>query len=205
MNSRQSFDFKMLKNMPEDKLIEECVSYIEQYLSKEESIQFKKAYDDGKYEEAKDFLKKTLEKIVASIKNSELQKAKTIITSLLPLEEFPEAKTLFKAIDENGERQNNIMDSNINVLIMIFIAIIIIGIIGIIGVAIYLKNNKKTIGDILSFSCKKKSKNKKIDYTQKDIDMLKLIHELSVIYDNVDGYMKSKSISNDNESNKRNQ
>lgn len=202
MNNRQSFDFKTLKNMPEDKLIKECADYVEQYLSKEKSIQFKEAYHDGKYEKAKDFVKKTLEKVTANIKNLEIQKAKIIITSFLCLEEFPEAETLFKSIDENKERQNNTMHSNINALIMIFIAIIVVGII---GVAIYLKNNKKTIGDILSFSSKKKSKNKKIHYTQKDEDMLNLIQELAIIYDNVDEYMKSKSISNDNESNKKDQ
>ena len=47
-------------------------------------------------------------------------------------------------------------------------------------------SSNQTVGEVLSNGTKKSK------YTEKDKDLMELIHELSIIYENTDQYSKSK-------------
>ena len=55
------------------------------------------------------------------------------------------------------------------------------------GAAVWLKRSHKSAAELLRF----KKKPKVYVYTEKDKDMLDLIHELSAIYDNTERYLNS--------------
>ncbi len=114
---------------------------------------------------------------------SEFQKAEEAV-----LAEFPDAESVLATSDDNeGGHCNNMGTSS--VLIAAIVIIVAILVISIIGTVVYLKVNNKTVGDILSLRLSKD--NKAPVYTDKDRDMMALIHELSIIYDNTDKYLNS--------------
>ena len=75
----------------------------------------------------------------------------------------------------------------------VFVIVVIVAILVIVIAKVMSKNKSIDVNDpivdkILSPNAKKDNS---IKYTEKDKDMMELIHELSVIYDNTDKYMKS--------------
>ena len=75
----------------------------------------------------------------------------------------------------------------------VFVIIVIVAILVIVIAKVISKNKSidvddPTVNKILSLETKKDNS---IKYTEKDNDMMELIHELSVIYDNTEKYMKS--------------
>lgn len=180
MNHQNSFDLNSIKNMSVDNLMKKCKCYVEQYLSKNASIQFDKAYHNSDYEEVQKILKKTLKKVKANIKYSDLINAQRII------KRFFEDLSGNKNKNERSRRDN--MDIS-GVMIAFIVIIVAISVISVIRTAICLKKNNKNVGEILSHgSYKSKNVN---HYTEKDRDMIELIHELSEVYRKTDEYMKN--------------
>ena len=165
--------------------------YVEEYLSQEDADRFSRAYQKEDFDEAERISKSTLKKIKLMTQVSEFQKAEEAV-----LAEFPDAESVLATSDDNeGGHCNNMATSS--VLIAAIVIIVAILVISIIGTVVYLKVNNKTVGEILSLGLRKlglKKGNKVSDvpmYTDKDRDMMTLIHELSIIYDNTDKYLNS--------------
>lgn len=185
MSNSQSFDFNSLKRMTTDDLIAKCKKYVELYLSKSESERFYKAYKESRFDEVRCILEKTLQRIKTKINVSEYRKAENAV-----LEEFPDAEGVFVSSNTDEGSQDDKMGtgSAIIAVTVVIVAILVITIAGL----IYLKIKNRTVGDILSALSQKDNKPRKTyNYTEKDRDLMALIHELSVIYDNTDKYMNS--------------
>lgn len=189
MSNSKSFDFSSLNRMTIGNLIAKCRQYVEQYLSKSAATCLDNAYNESRFDEVKFILEKTLDRIKTKIKISEYQKAEKAVK-----DEFPDAKELFVSSDTNEGSQDDNMgtSSGIVAVIVIIVAIIVFAIV---GTALYLKFkgrninvNNQTVGEVLSHGLKKGNI---ITYTDKDKDLMKLIHELAVIYDNTDQYLNS--------------
>lgn len=194
MSNSQSFDFGFVKRMTVDNLIVRCNQYVEQYVSKNAAARLNDAYRASRFDEVKHIFEVTLERIKTKINVSEYQKAERAV-----INEFPDAKEIFVPSDTNEESQdendfnegsqdeNMSTDSEIIAVIVISVAII-----ACIALLIFRPINKKigssnqTVGEVLSNGTKKSK------YTEKDKDLMELIHELSIIYENTDQYSKSK-------------
>ena len=169
--------------MSVDKLMSLNQKYVEKYLSQEDADRFSRAYQKEDFDEAERISKSTLKKIKLMTQVSEFQKAEEAV-----LAEFPDAESVLATSDDNeGGHCNNMGTSS--VLIAAIVIIVAILVISIIGTVVYLKVNNKTVGDILSLRLSKD--NKAPVYTDKDRDMMALIHELSIIYDNTNKYLNS--------------
>ena len=187
MSDSQSFDFSSLKRITVDNLIGRCKQYVEQYVSKKAASRLDDAYKASRFDEVKHILEVTLERIKAKIKVSEYQKAEKAVK-----DEFPDAKELFDSFDTKERRQNDNMGTE-NGMIAVIIIIVAILVAAIVGTVLYLKSkgkninvNNQTVGEVLTHSLKKGNN---ISYSDKDKDLMELIHELSVIYDNTDKYL----------------
>lgn len=180
MSNSQSFNFSSLKEMSIDCLISKCTVYVEQYLSKSAATRLGKAYKENKYDEVKYILEKTLNQIRKKTNDSEYQKAKKAVMDM-----FPDADDFFVSFDNNegGKKEMGIG----SIIAYIILAIIVVAII---STLIYLKLNKKTVGEVLPTRTKNVTK-PRTSYTEKDRDLICLIHELSIIYDNTDKYLNS--------------
>ena len=189
MSNSQSFDFSSLKRMTVDNLIGRCKQYVEQYVSKEAASRLDNAYKASRFDEVKHILEVTLERIKAKIKVSEYQKAEKAVKV-----EFPDAKEQFVSsdINEGGQNDNMGAGSGMVAVIVIIVAILVVSVVATFlylrfkGKGIYINN--QTVGEVLSHRVKKGNG---IKYTEKDKDLMELIHELSVIYDNTDQYLNS--------------
>ena len=186
MSDSQSFDFNSLKNMPVDKLMSLAQKYVEEYSSQEDADRFSRAYQKEDFDKAERISKSTLKKMKLMTLVSKFQKAEEAV-----LAEFPDAESVLATSDDNeGGHCNNMGTSS--VLIAAIVIIVAILVISIIGTVVYLKVNNKTVGEILSLGLKKGNKVSDVPmYTDKDRDMMTLIHELSIIYDNTDKYLNS--------------
>ena len=189
MSNSQSFDFSSLKKMTIDNLIAKCRQYVEQYLSKSAASRLDKAYKASRFDEVKYILKKTLKQIKTKIKISEYQKAKKAVK-----DEFSDANELFVSYDTNEGSQDDNMGTGSGMVAVIVIIVAIL-VAAIVGTVLYLKFkgrnidvNNQTVGEVLSHGLKKGNS---ITYTDKDKDLMELIHQLSVIYDNTDKYLNS--------------
>lgn len=189
MSNSQSFDFSSLKRMTVDNLIGRCRQYVEQYVSKKAASRLDDAYKASRFDEVKHILEVTLERIKTKIKVSEYQKAEKAVK-----DEFPDAKELFVSSDTNEGSQDDNMGagSGIVAVIVIIVAILVIAVV---AAFLYLRFrdkgidvNNQTVGEVLSHGVKKGNS---IKYTEKDKDLMELLHELSVIYDNTDQYLNS--------------
>lgn len=186
MSNSQSFDFSSLKRMTVDNLIEKCKQYVEQYVSKKAASRLDDAYKASKFDEVKRILKMTLERIKAKIKISEYQKAEKAVK-----DEFPDAKELFVSSNTNEGSQDDNMGTGSGMIAVIVILVAII----VVALLLYFKPwnksinvSNKTVDEVISHGIKKGNS---IRYTEKDKDLMELIHELSVIYDNTDQYLNS--------------
>lgn len=184
--------FNALKKTTIDKLMLKCTKYAKQYLSESEAKRLKKAYKTSEYNEVKYILKKTLSKMKAKIKVSEFQQAKEAIIKEFPnkeaiIKEFPNAERLIRTVKINKRGQGNKMEiSNGTIaIIIIMVGILVISILAK-SKSIHPKVNNKTIGEIMSLSA-----SNDYNYTDKDRDMMALIHELSIVYTNTDRYLNS--------------
>lgn len=187
MSNSQSFDFSSLKRMTISNLIAKCRQYVEQYLSKSAATRLDKAYKESRYDEVKSILEITLERIKTKI--SEYQKAEEAVK-----DEFPDAKELFVSSDTNEGSQDDNMGTGSGMIAVIVIIVAIL-VAAIVGTVLYLKFkgrnidvNNQTVGEVLSHGLKKGNS---ITYTDKDMDLMELIHQLSVVYDNTDKYLNS--------------
>lgn len=186
MSNSQSFDLDSLKKMPVDKLMSLVEKYIAEYSSKEDAERFSKAYQQKAIDETKRITKKTLDKMRLIKQVSDFQEAEKSI-----LDRFSDAENVLvnSDINEGGHSDNMGTSSVLIAAIVIIVAILVISII---GTVVYLKVNNKTVGDILSLGLSKGNKvNNAPVYSDKDRDMMSLIHELSIIYDNTDKYLNS--------------
>lgn len=184
MSNSQSFDFSSLKRMSVDSLIMKCKGYVEQYLSKSAAERLDKAYKASEFDEVNHILNETLKKIKTKMKLSNYQKAKwTVQNGLLD-------EKLFEYSDNDERRQNDNMGTGSVIIAFIVITVAII-VIAIVGTVIYSKINKKTVGEVLPRLNKDNKTNNVSEYTDKDRDMMALIHELSIIYENTDKYLNS--------------
>ena len=189
MSNSQSFVFSSLKRMTVDNLIGRCKQYVEQYVSKKAASRLDDAYKASRFDEVKHILEVTLERIKTKIKVSEYQKAEKAVK-----DEFPDAKELFVSSDTNeGSHDDNMGTGSGMVAVIVIIVAILVA--AIVGTVLYLKFkgrnidvNNQTVGEVLSHGLKKGNS---ITYTDKDKDLMELIHELSVIYDNTDKYLNS--------------
>lgn len=189
MSNSQSFVFSSLKRMTVDNLIGRCKQYVEQYVSKKAASRLDDAYKASRFDEVKHILEVTLERIKTKIKVSEYQKAEKAVK-----DEFPDAKELFVSSDTNeGSHDDNMGTGSGMVAVIVIIVAIFVA--AIVGTVLYLKFkgrnidvNNQTVGEVLSHGLKKGNS---ITYTDKDKDLMELIHELSVIYDNTDKYLNS--------------
>lgn len=186
MSNSQSFDFNSLKKMSVDKLMSLNQKYVEEYLSQEDADRFSRAYQKEDFDEVKRILKMTLERIKAKIKISEYQKAEKAVK-----DEFPDAKELFVSSDTNEGSQDDNMGTGSGMIAVIVILVAII----VVALLLYFKPwnksidvSNKTVDEVISHGIKKGNS---IRYTEKDKDLMELIHELSVIYDNTDQYLNS--------------
>ena len=196
MSNSQSFDFSSLKRKPINKLIGKCKQYVGKYLSETAAYRFDAAYKKSKYKDVWHILVRTLERIKRKIRLSEYQKVEKAV-----LREFPDAKELFEFLVSKEGNEDDINDTSgdIGAVIWIIVAILVI-------VCIISKNwvNEKcakirengdksseigelTVGDVLSLGNKDSNS---INYNDKDKDLMDLLSELSVIYDNTDRYLK---------------
>lgn len=189
MSNLQSFYFSSLKSMTIDNLIGRCKQYVEQYLSKSAASRLENANKALRFDEVISILETTLERIKTKTKISEYQRAEKAVR-----DEFPDAKDLFAFSDINeGSYDDNMdTDSGIFPVIVIIFSILVVAV-----VRTVLRTESKdksidvinqTVGDVLSHGIKKGNS---IKYTEKDKDLMELIHELSVIYDNTDKYLNS--------------
>lgn len=186
MSNSKSFDFSFLNKVTVDSLIAKCRRYVEQNLSKSDVSCFDKAYKASRFDEVKYILKKTLERIENKNKISESKKDLN--------NEISDADGLFISSDTNEGRWDDNMNTNsgmggVNIIIVTIIVLAII------GTVLYMKFNGKkvnvknrTVNEVLSNGFKNGNN---IKYTDKDRDLIELIHELSAIYDNTDKYLKS--------------
>lgn len=189
MSNSQSFDFSSLKRMIIGNLIAKCRQYVEQYLSESAATRLDNAYKESRFDEVKFILEKTLEQIKTKIKISEYQKAEKAVK-----DEFPDAKELFVSSDTNEGSQDDNMGTGSGMIAVIVIIVAIL-VAAIVGTVLYLKFkgrnidvNNQTVGEVLSHGLKKGNS---ITYTDKDRDLIELIHQLSVVYDNTDKYLNS--------------
>lgn len=174
-----------LGKMPVNKLMKRCEKYIGEYLSKPEAVQFEKAYRSSDYSEARHILEKTLKMATLQHNSSDIQKVENMVSS-----EFSDTEKLLKNGESCKRRQDNTMTTNNSITPIVFILIAIL-VITAIGAVLYFKVKNKTVGEILSSTSHKNgNEKKKISYSEKDRDMLKLIHELSLLYDNTESYLK---------------
>ena len=189
MSNSQSFDFSSLKRMTVDNLIGRCKQYVEQYVSKEAASRLDDAYKASRFDEVKHILEVTRERIKTKIRVSEYQKAEKAVK-----DEFPDAKELFVTSDTNeGSHDDNMgAGSGMVAVIVIIVAILVVAVV---AAFLYLRFkdsgidvNNQTVGEVLSHGVKKGNS---IKYTEKDKDLVELLHELSVIYDNTDQYLNS--------------
>ena len=186
MDNSQSLEFNHIKKMTVDNLLIGCRQYVGQYLSKSALCRFDKAYKEARFDEVKHILKKTYKRIKTKMKVSEYQKIEKAIIA-----EFPDAERIFVSSESNERSRNEKMalGSEMTAIIVIGVAILVVSIIGaLVYFKINPKTNNKTVGEVLSIRNKKDSQP---EYTEKDKDLMALIHELSVIYDNTDKYLKS--------------
>lgn len=190
MNSSQTFDFNSLKKETVDGLLSNCKVYVEKYLSADAARKLDKAYKESKFDVVKNILKKTLKRMKTKIKVSEYQKAEKAV-----LDEFPDAAKLFVSDNDEGSQTMG-TGSGMIAVIVIIVAIIVFAII----ISIYSKRNNKTVGEVLSLSVEKvlsffkgkgNSAKNAYSYTDKDRDLMSLIHELSAVYENTDKYLNS--------------
>lgn len=179
MSNSQSFDFSSLKRMSVDSLIMKCKGYVEQYLSKSAAERLDKAYKASEFDEVNHILNETLKKIKTKMKLSDYQKAKWTVRN-----------GLLDDSDNDERRQNDNMGTGSVIIAFIVITVAII-VIAIVGTVIYSKINKKTVGEVLPRLNKDNKTNNVSEYTDKDRDMMALIHELSIIYENTDKYLNS--------------
>lgn len=185
MSNSQSFDFSSLKRISVDSLIMKCKGYVEQYLSKSAAECLDKAYKASEFDEVKHILNETLKKIKTKMKLSDYHKAKQAVRNGLLDEK------LFEYSDNDERRQNDNMGTGSVIIAFIVITVAII-VIAIVGTVIYSKINKKTVGEVLPLGLSKDNKTNNVSkYTDKDRDMMALIHELSIIYENTDKYLNS--------------
>lgn len=186
MNKSRSFDLNSLKEESVDSLILKCKKCVERYLSKSAAERLDKAYEELKYDEVKFILEETLKKIKIMTEISEYQKAEKAIMDV-----FPEAEKLFDISDNNEGSQNKKMGTGSG-WIVVCVIIVAILVIAIISSSVYLKRNNISVGEVLMKRMNKdNSQGKAYRYTDKDRDMMNLIHELSTIYDNTDHYMNN--------------
>ena len=186
MSNLESFDFNSLKKMSVDKLFSMCRRYIRDYISKSAASRFDKAYKEDRYDDVKDILEETLRRIKSHIKVSEYKKAEKAV-----VDEFPAAIEIIKSSDTSEGSQDDIMGTGSGMIAVIVIIVAFI-VIAIVCTFVYLKDHNKTVGEVLSFGIKKDLNSvKSQNYSDKDRDLIKLIHELAVIYDNIDQYLNS--------------
>lgn len=186
MSNSKSFDFSFLNKVTVDSLIAKCRRYVKQNLSKSDVSCFDKAYKASRFDKVKYILKKTLERIENKNKISESKKDLN--------SEISGASELFVSSDTNEGRWDDNMNTNgemggVNIIIVIILVIATI------GTVLYMKFKGKkvnvknqTVNEVLSNGLKNGNN---IKYTDKDRDLIELIHELSVIYDHTDEYLNS--------------
>jgi hypothetical protein len=80
-------------------------------------------------------------------------------------------------------------------MVAVIVIIVAILVVAVVAAFLYLRFkdrgidvNNQTVGEVLSHGVKKGNS---IKYTEKDKDLVELLHELSVIYDNTDQYLNS--------------
>lgn len=186
MSNSQLFKFDDLKDLTIDSFIFRCREYVEQYLSNSEATRFYDAYKESDLAEVRYILEKTLKSMKNRVKDSEYQNAEKAV-----MDEFPDFKELFFSLDnKKGRHHEEMGDENMSTgsgmiaVIVILIAIVI----AIVGTCLKIKN--KTVGEVLSSGSKKNNGSGKTnEYSDKDRDLLELIHQLSIIYDNTEKYL----------------
>lgn len=182
MSKLQSFDFNSLKKMTIDNLIMICKKYVRQYSSKSVADRLDKAYKSARFYEVKHILEETLKRLKMKIKISEYQKVEQDV-----LNEFSDTKKLFDSSENSERRKKENMGTGSGIIAVIIIIIVAILVIATVIAVKHMKVNNKTVGEVLN----KKKINNIPQYTDKDRDMVSLIHELSIIYDNTDQYLSS--------------
>lgn len=184
MDNQHISDFIFLKKSANNKAMKKAQYYVGKYLSSVESAQFKKAYCESKYDKANTILQKTLQAIRDSITSSEENIAKDIVAREF-LESDERLKSIF--IDEK-ESDDNMIDISSGLRGGTIAFIVIMGaILALAVIVIWVKSNKIDGAN----SLKKLKPQNSIVYTQKDSDMIELIHELSEVYQKTDEYMRS--------------
>lgn len=183
MSYTQSFEVNFLKRMTIDSLIKKCRKYVEQYLSRNAAARLDKAYKELKFDEVRRILEKTLKRIKIKIKITEYQKAEKAV-----LDEFPDAERLFASSDNMKRSRNENMEIDSGVAVVVIGVAILVIVIA--GAFIHLKLTNKTVGEVLSIG-KDTGTKTFYCYTEKDRDLMTFIHELSVIYDNIDQYLNN--------------
>lgn len=179
MGNTPFYNFDDLKNMTIDALIEKCTPYVKNYLSEKAAAGLKEAYAASNFKVVKHILDKTRTQIKNRIGFSEYQKAEKAL-----MDEFPDFETILCS-SENNEGSHS-EDMNTGTIIML----VAIAVIALAALAVGIRNlavKKKTVGKVLSKGSKKGNHP---NYTDKDKALMELIHELSIVYDNTDKYLK---------------
>ena len=185
MSKSQLFDLNSIKRMTIDSLMKKCKQYVERYLPQTDAFRFDEAYKNMRFDEVKVILEKTFNRIKTKIDISE------IIYAVI-INEFPDAKEVLKISDIKEEDQEENMEASneMNAIIIISVAIIVVAVIG--AILYHNRDKSKTVkNQLVSDVMSPRSNSNYINYTDKDKDLMELIHELSLIYDNTDKYLKS--------------
>lgn len=186
MNKNTSLDFDSIKNMTVDILMKKAQNYVKRYLSESDSKSFIKAYRDGDYEEAKKILDATYKVMSNKLKPIELITAKAIIDKL-----FFKSST-FDADKGGQHKKMNEVSGGVMAFIIICVAILVVAALIGIGIAYWKNKSNNTVGEVLTTnSVKRRSSPKQTSYTDEDMTMLELIHELAKVYKTTDEYMGS--------------
>ena len=180
----KSFDFRSLNRMTIDNLIWKCREYVEKYLSKSVASRLDKAYKASRFDEIKFILEKTLNQINGRVNTSESQNNVGNMK-----EKSPDINKIFVYFDNNEGSQDDSMetDSGTVAVIILIVAILVVGILFLKFKDKNIDVNNMTVGEIRSYGLKKDNS---IKYTDMDKDFVELIHELSIIYDNIDQFLK---------------
>lgn len=190
-----ALNFKTIKESTVREVITLCAEYVKTFLSHEAAKRFLSAYDAGNNEEVKRILVNTLNRAKANLHPRDIKSILGDTSQYDPhreirnLLEIPcqqsKNNTVLQSIGSVKERRESATMAINTVIVIVAILLVIAAI----GAVVYLKNkDNKKVSDILSHTSRGE---KKMLYTEKDLDMITLIRELAEVYENTENYLKS--------------
>lgn len=188
-------EIRSLKEAMHEDTLKAVLRYVKRYLSFGQSVRLKRACRKGNYDEVKKILYKAIWSIQKNIQHSGLSIVRdSELQELLGLDEV-----LGRIVEEGRKRGkekdrmimlNSVMDNGMDHGIIALIAVaVVIGIVLLCAVFSGKLNKKKD--KVSAVSEKGRGSHGRATYTQKDADMMELIHELAEVDRNTEAYLKN--------------